>query len=110
VLDVASDADILSQEIFAPVAPVASFDDVDGVVAAANERRAGLIAYVVSGDLGRALRLGEAIEAGMIAVDRGLISDPAAPFGGVKGSGLGREGGHEGIEEYLERKYIRADW
>jgi succinate-semialdehyde dehydrogenase/glutarate-semialdehyde dehydrogenase len=109
VAGVPPDAQVLATEIFGPVAPVVSFEDTDQVVAASNDTSAGLIAYVISGDVGRAFEVGRALDAGMIAVNRGLISDPAAPFGGVKESGLGKEGGREGINEYLRHKYIGVE-
>lgn len=101
---------ILSQEIFGPVAPVVTFTSEDEAVAIANDTPYGLAAYVYSGDLARALRVSERVDAGMVGVNRGFISDPAAPFGGIKQSGLGREGGHEGLLEFLEAKYIAVDW
>jgi succinate-semialdehyde dehydrogenase/glutarate-semialdehyde dehydrogenase len=104
--DVPSDARILREEVFGPVAPIAGFDTEEEGVAAANDTEFGLAAYIYTRSLDRALRVSEAIESGMIGVNRGVISDPAAPFGGVKESGFGREGGFEGIEEYLETKYI----
>ena len=104
--DVPADARILSEEVFGPVAPVTGFDSEDEAVAAANNTEYGLAAYIYTRSLDRALRVSEALEAGMVGVNRGVISDPAAPFGGVKASGFGREGGTEGIEEYLETKYI----
>ncbi len=107
---VTADDPILSQEIFGPVAPVVSFETEDDAVAIANDTPYGLAAYVYTGDLGRALRVAERVDAGMVGVNRGFISDPAAPFGGVKQSGLGREGGHEGLLEFLEAKYIAVDW
>lgn len=107
---VASDDPILSQEIFGPVAPVVSFATEDEAVSLANDTPFGLAAYVYTGDLARALRVAERVDAGMVGVNRGFISDPAAPFGGVKQSGLGREGGHEGLLEFLEAKYIAVDW
>lgn len=111
VLDqITPDADILQQEIFGPVAPIATFEDVEDAIAWSNSTPAGLAAYVMTQDLRAALQIAERIETGMLGVNRGLISDPAAPFGGAKASGLGREGGHEGIEEYLERMYVAADW
>jgi len=103
-------SDMMRTEIFGPVAAVAGFRDVDEVVAAANDTPYGLAAYVYTGDLGAGLALAERIEAGMVAINRGLLSDPAAPFGGVKQSGLGREGGHHGIEEFLETKYVAVSW
>jgi succinate-semialdehyde dehydrogenase / glutarate-semialdehyde dehydrogenase len=107
---VAADDPILGQEIFGPVAPVVSFDSEDAAVSLANDTPFGLAAYVYTGDLARALRVAERVDAGMVGVNRGFISDPAAPFGGVKQSGLGREGGHEGLLEFLEAKYIAVDW
>ncbi len=106
----AADDPILDIEIFGPVAPVVSFSDEEGAIALANATPFGLAAYVYTGDLARALRVAERIDAGMVGVNRGFISDPAAPFGGVKQSGLGREGGHEGLLEFLEAKYIAVDW
>ena len=108
--DVAPDAKALATEIFGPVAAIATFEDEAEAIRLANSTEAGLIAYVTSGSLSHAFAVAEQIEAGMVAVNRGVISDPAAPFGGSKASGLGREGGFEGIEEYLERKYIGASW
>jgi len=106
VLSVAKDNPILNHEIFGPVAPVVIFDtDAEGI-ALANDTDFGLISYVFSSDLTRALRTAEAMESGMVAINKGVISDPAAPFGGVKQSGLGREGGFDGIHEFLQTKYI----
>ncbi len=107
---VAPDNPVLSREIFGPVAPITTFSTDDEAIALANDTIYGLAGYVYSGDLGRALRISEAIEYGMVGINRGLISDPAAPFGGVKQSGVGREGAHEGLLEFLETKYIAADW
>ena len=107
---VSPDAAILDQEIFGPVAPVVLFDTDDEAISMANDTVHGLIAYVYTGDLGRGLRTAEALESGMVGLNRGLVSDPAAPFGGVKQSGIGREGSHEGIEEFLETKYIATSW
>jgi len=104
------DDPILDVEIFGPVAPVVSFSSEDEAIALANATPFGLAAYVYTSDLARALRVSERIDAGMVGVNRGFISDPAAPFGGVKQSGLGREGGHEGLLEFLEAKYIAVDW
>ena len=103
---VPADARILKEEVFGPVAPITGFDTEDEGVAAANDTEYGLAAYVYTQSLDRALRVAEAIESGMVGVNRGVISDPAAPFGGIKESGFGREGGIEGIEEYLDTKYI----
>jgi succinate-semialdehyde dehydrogenase / glutarate-semialdehyde dehydrogenase len=104
--DVPPDARLLKEEIFGPVAPVASFDSEEDAVAAANDTEFGLVAYVYTSDLKRALRVCEALETGMVGLNQGMVSNPAAPFGGVKQSGFGREGGEEGIEEYLETKYV----
>ncbi|SCX09362.1 NAD-dependent succinate-semialdehyde dehydrogenase [Mycolicibacterium fluoranthenivorans] len=103
---VPADARILKEEVFGPVAPIAGFDTEEEGIAAANDTEYGLASYIYTQSLDRALRVAEAIESGMVGVNRGVISDPAAPFGGVKESGFGREGGTEGIEEYLETKYI----
>jgi succinate-semialdehyde dehydrogenase/glutarate-semialdehyde dehydrogenase len=107
---VESGADILREEIFGPVAPIVTFDSEDEAVALANDTEYGLVAYVYTADLARGLRVSERIEAGMVGLNRGLVSDPAAPFGGVKQSGVGREGGHEGMLDYLESKYIAVTW
>ncbi|MEU8657312.1 NAD-dependent succinate-semialdehyde dehydrogenase [Actinoplanes philippinensis] len=107
---VPADAPILRQEIFGPVAPIVTFTGEEQAVRLANDTEYGLVAYVYTGDLARGLRVSEAIEAGMVGINRGLVSDPAAPFGGVKQSGIGREGGHEGLLEYLESKYIAVNW
>ncbi|NUS45297.1 MAG: NAD-dependent succinate-semialdehyde dehydrogenase [Mycobacteriaceae bacterium] len=104
--DVPPAARILTEEVFGPVAPIAAFDTEAEGVAAANDTEYGLAAYIYTKGLDRALRVAEALESGMVGVNRGVISDPAAPFGGVKESGFGREGGYEGIEEYLFTKYI----
>ncbi|WP_370329160.1 NAD-dependent succinate-semialdehyde dehydrogenase [Mycolicibacterium hippocampi] len=104
--DVPADARIRKEEVFGPVAPITGFDTDEEGIAAANDTEYGLAAYVYTQSLDRALRAAEGIEAGMVGVNRGVISDPAAPFGGVKESGFGREGGTEGIEEYLDTKYI----
>ncbi|QRY45892.1 NAD-dependent succinate-semialdehyde dehydrogenase [Mycolicibacterium boenickei] len=104
--DVPADARILKEEVFGPVAPITGFDTEEEGVAAANNTEYGLAAYVYTQSLDRALRVAEGIESGMVGVNRGVISDAAAPFGGIKESGFGREGGTEGIEEYLDTKYI----
>ena len=104
--DVTGDARLLKEEIFGPVAPVIGFDDEDEAIAAANDTEYGLVAYVYTRDLKRAFRVCEGLETGMVGLNQGLVSNPAAPFGGVKDSGFGREGGPEGIEEYLETKYV----
>ncbi|TQM30450.1 NAD-dependent succinate-semialdehyde dehydrogenase [Nocardia bhagyanarayanae] len=104
--DVPPQARILREEVFGPVAPIVGFETEDEGIAAANDTEFGLVAYVYTRTLDRALRVAEGLESGMVGVNRGVISDPAAPFGGVKASGFGREGGTEGIEEYLSTKYI----
>ncbi len=104
--DVPGEARLLKEEIFGPVAPVASFDDEQQAIAAANDTEYGLVAYVYTTDLNRAFRVCEGLETGMVGLNQGMVSNAAAPFGGVKQSGFGREGGHEGIEEYLEVKYV----
>lgn len=107
VLDqVPADARILSEEIFGPVATIVGFDTEEEAVVAANDTEYGLAAYLFTENLDRALRASEALEAGLVGVNRGVVSDAAAPFGGWKESGLGSEGGTEGISEYLETKYI----
>jgi succinate-semialdehyde dehydrogenase / glutarate-semialdehyde dehydrogenase len=106
LVDVPADARILKEEVFGPVAPITGFDDEAEGIAAANNTEYGLAAYIYTQSLDRALRVAEAIESGLVGVNRGVISDAAAPFGGVKESGFGREGGTEGIEEYLDTKYI----
>jgi succinate-semialdehyde dehydrogenase/glutarate-semialdehyde dehydrogenase len=108
--DVPADAAILKEELFGPVAPIVTWTDEDDLVARANDTEFGLAAYVYAGSLKTALQLAERIEAGMIGINRGVVSDPAAPFGGVKQSGLGREGAHEGIQEFCEIQYFSVDW
>jgi succinate-semialdehyde dehydrogenase/glutarate-semialdehyde dehydrogenase len=108
--DVPAGAMLLREEIFGPVAPVVTFDTEDEAVRLANDTEYGLVAYLYTGDLARGLRVSERLEAGMIGLNRGLVSDPAAPFGGVKQSGIGREGGHAGILDYLEATYIAVSW
>ncbi len=103
---VPSDARLLSEEIFGPVAPIATFTSDEQALAAANRTEYGLVAYVYTRDLSRALRVCEGLESGMVGLNQGIVSNPAAPFGGVKQSGFGREGGFEGIAEYLETKYV----
>ena len=104
--DVSRDARVLKEEIFGPVAPIIPVSSDDEAIELANDTEFGLISYVMSRDIGRAITAAERIESGMVALNTGVISNPAAPFGGVKQSGLGREGSHEGIEEYLETKYV----
>jgi succinate-semialdehyde dehydrogenase/glutarate-semialdehyde dehydrogenase len=110
MLDIPEDCEILHTEIFGPVATLVPFDDVDEVVDKANDTEFGLAAYVCSQNVGRALSVAERIEAGVMGINRGFISDPAAPFGGFKQSGLGREGSQEGLHEFLETRYIAVDW
>ena len=104
--DVPADARILKEEVFGPVAPITGFDSEEDGIKAANDTEYGLASYIYTQSLDRALRVAESIESGMVGVNRGVISDAAAPFGGIKESGFGREGGTEGIEEYLDTKYI----
>jgi succinate-semialdehyde dehydrogenase/glutarate-semialdehyde dehydrogenase len=106
---VTDDATMRREEIFGPVAPVSTFEAEADAIAAANGTEFGLVAYVFTRDVKRALRVSEALEVGMVGLNRGLVSNPAAPFGGVKESGFGREGGREGIEEYLTTKYVAVD-
>ncbi len=110
LVDVPADAAILREEIFGPVAAITTWSDEDELLELVNDSEYGLAAYVFSGDLARALRLGEAVDAGMVGVNRGLVSDPSAPFGGVKQSGLGREGAREGLREFQETQYLSVDW
>jgi succinate-semialdehyde dehydrogenase/glutarate-semialdehyde dehydrogenase len=104
--DISDDAKLLKEEIFGPVAPIKGFRSEEEAIAAANDTEYGLVAYVYTRDLQRAFRVAEALETGMLGLNQGVVSNAGAPFGGVKHSGIGREGGNEGIEEYLETKYI----
>ncbi|WP_078307205.1 MULTISPECIES: NAD-dependent succinate-semialdehyde dehydrogenase [unclassified Mycobacterium] len=106
--DVPDDSDMMRTEIFAPVAAIASFDTEEEVIARANDSEFGLVAYLYTNDTRRGWRVSEALETGMVGLNRPVVSTPAAPFGGVKQSGIGREGGFAGIEEFLETKYIGA--
>ena len=108
--NVSEDADCVHDEIFGPVAALQSFSDQSDVITRANNTEYGLVAYVYTQDLKRGLQVSEALEFGMIGLNRGLVSDPAAPFGGVKQSGLGREGGKEGMMEFMETQYIATEW
>jgi succinate-semialdehyde dehydrogenase/glutarate-semialdehyde dehydrogenase len=107
--EVPDDARLLREEIFGPVAPVKGFADEDEAIAAANDTEFGLVAYVYTSDLKRALRVCEKLETGMVGLNQGMVSNAAAPFGGIKQSGFGREGGPEGIQEYLEIKYVAVN-
>ena len=104
--DVPEDARAFSEEIFGPVAPISTFSTDEQALAEANRTEYGLVAYVYTRDLNRAFRVCEGIETGMVGLNQGVVSNAAAPFGGVKQSGFGREGGFEGISEYLETKYV----
>ena len=108
--DVADDAEVMNDEIFGPIAPIQRFSSTDEVIAKANNTPYGLIAYIFTRDLAKGLGVAESIDSGMIGLNRGIVSDPAAPFGGVKQSGLGREGAHEGMLEFLEKKYVAVAW
>lgn len=108
--NVPENAECVRDEIFGPVAAIQTFSDQEDVIARANDTEYGLVAYVFSEDFKRALQICEQLEYGMVGLNRGLVSDPAAPFGGVKQSGLGREGGHEGMLEFMETQYISANW
>jgi succinate-semialdehyde dehydrogenase/glutarate-semialdehyde dehydrogenase len=108
--DVPRGAGILSEEIFGPVAPIVRFTQTDEAIELANGTEYGLVSYLYSADLRRSLQVAEALEAGMVGIHRGVVSDPAAPFGGVKQSGIGREGGHDGLLEFTETKYIAVEW
>jgi succinate-semialdehyde dehydrogenase/glutarate-semialdehyde dehydrogenase len=108
--DVPADAEILRDEIFGPVAPVVRWSGTQELLRLANGSEYGLAAYVFAGDLGRAIRIGEGLEAGMVGINRGVLSDPSAPFGGVKASGIGREGAREGLREFEETQYLSVDW
>jgi succinate-semialdehyde dehydrogenase/glutarate-semialdehyde dehydrogenase len=110
LVDVPHDAAILREEIFGPVAPIVTFTDEADAIRWANDSEYGLVSYVYTGDLARGLRISEAVDSGMVGLNRGLVSDPAAPFGGTKQSGIGREGGHEGMLDYTESKYIAVAW
>ncbi|ADH90922.1 Aldehyde Dehydrogenase [Ancylobacter novellus DSM 506] len=108
--DVPLNANLIREEIFGPVAAIVPFKDVEDAIRMANDTEYGLSAYVYTGDLKRGMQISERLEYGMVALNRGLVSDPAAPFGGVKQSGLGREGAHHGLLEFTEAKYIAVSW
>jgi succinate-semialdehyde dehydrogenase / glutarate-semialdehyde dehydrogenase len=108
--NVSNDAMMLREEIFGPVASIQTFKSEDEVIHRANDTEYGLVAYLYTGDLTRGMRVSEQLDFGMIGLNRGLVSDPAAPFGGMKQSGIGREGAHEGLMEFLETQYISVSW
>ncbi|MGA1346640.1 MAG: NAD-dependent succinate-semialdehyde dehydrogenase [Ilumatobacteraceae bacterium] len=108
--DVRHGSSITTSEIFGPIAPVITFDDHERMITMANDTEMGLTGYVYTRDLAKGLRVAERLQAGMVGVNRGAVSDPAAPFGGMKQSGLGREGSTEGIYEFCETQYIATDW
>lgn len=108
--NVPEDANIMHDEVFGPVAPIVAFSDDDEVIAKANNTEYGLVSYLYTKNLKRGMSVSERLDAGMIGLNRGLVSDPAAPFGGSKQSGLGREGSHEGMREYMETKYVAVEW
>ncbi|MCD9196986.1 NAD-dependent succinate-semialdehyde dehydrogenase [Aeromicrobium wangtongii] len=110
LVDVPADAEIVREEIFGPIAPIVTWTSDEEVIALANDTEMGLAAYLYAGELQRAIRLGESIEAGMVGINRGLVSDPAAPFGGMKQSGIGREGARVGLEEFQETQYLSIAW
>jgi succinate-semialdehyde dehydrogenase/glutarate-semialdehyde dehydrogenase len=103
-------AEMLREEIFGPVASIQTFKTEDEAIKRANDTEYGLVAYLYTGDLSRGMRVSEKLDFGMIGLNRGLVSDPAAPFGGMKQSGIGREGAHEGLKEFLETQYISVNW
>ena len=108
--DIAPDDEILKNEIFGPVAPIVECSDEQEMVRLANDVEYGLVSYVFTRDAAKGMRVAESLEAGMIGFNRGIVSDPAAPFGGVKASGIGREGGHDGLLAFLETKYVAGNW
>jgi succinate-semialdehyde dehydrogenase / glutarate-semialdehyde dehydrogenase len=108
--NVSNDAKMLNEEIFGPVASIQTFKSEDEVVTRANDTEYGLVAYLYTKDVGRGMRVSEKLEFGMVGLNRGLVSDPAAPFGGMKQSGIGREGAHEGLMEFLETQYVSVNW
>jgi succinate-semialdehyde dehydrogenase/glutarate-semialdehyde dehydrogenase len=108
--NVKDQAKLMHEEIFGPVAAIQTFKSEDEVISKANDTEYGLVAYLYTKDLSRGMRVSEKLEFGMIGLNRGLVSDPAAPFGGMKQSGLGREGAHEGLMEFLETQYVSVTW
>ena len=107
--DVPREARVFHEEIFGPVAPVGSFESEEDAIARANDTEYGLVAYVYTRDIKRAIRVCEGLETGMVGLNQGMVSNAGAPFGGVKQSGIGREGGKEGLEEFLETKYVAVN-
>jgi succinate-semialdehyde dehydrogenase/glutarate-semialdehyde dehydrogenase len=107
--NVTDDARVLHEEIFGPVAPITAFESEEDAIARANDTEYGLVAYVFTRDIKRALRVCEGLDTGMVGLNQGMVSNAGAPFGGVKQSGIGREGGHEGLEEFLETKYVAVN-
>jgi succinate-semialdehyde dehydrogenase/glutarate-semialdehyde dehydrogenase len=103
-------ARLLREEIFGPVAPIVEFHDDEEAIHLANDTEYGLVSYIYTKDLRRGLRMAARLDTGMVGLNRGLVSDPAAPFGGMKQSGIGREGGHDGLLEFLEKKYLAVEW
>jgi succinate-semialdehyde dehydrogenase/glutarate-semialdehyde dehydrogenase len=101
---------ITREEIFGPVAAIISVDDIEAAIPLFNDTPYGLVSYLYCGDAGRAMRIAERLESGMVGINRGLVSDPSAPFGGFKQSGIGREGAHEGLLAFCETKYLAVDW
>jgi succinate-semialdehyde dehydrogenase / glutarate-semialdehyde dehydrogenase len=110
LVDVPDDAKMLDEEIFGPVAAIQSFTSEEEAIRRANDTIYGLVAYLYTRDLARGMRISEQLECGMVGLNRGLVSDPAAPFGGMKQSGIGREGAHEGLMEFLQTQYISTNW
>jgi succinate-semialdehyde dehydrogenase/glutarate-semialdehyde dehydrogenase len=110
LVNIPNHADILREEIFGPVATIATFTNEDEMIDAANDTVFGLAAYVIGANVGNALAVADKLDAGVLGVNRGFISDPAAPFGGVKQSGIGREGSQDGLHEFTEKKYIAIEW
>ena len=110
LVDVPDSAALTCDEIFGPVASLQKFKTEDEVIRRANDTEYGLIGYIYTKDVGRGLALSEKLEFGMIGLNRGLVSDPAAAFGGVKQSGIGREGGQDGLQEFMEKQYISVAW
>jgi succinate-semialdehyde dehydrogenase/glutarate-semialdehyde dehydrogenase len=107
--DVPEEARVNKEEIFGPVAPVGTFESEEDAIARANDTEYGLVAYVFTRDIKRAIRVCEGLETGMVGLNQGMVSNAGAPFGGVKQSGIGREGGKEGLEEFLETKYVAVN-